>query len=222
MVKPIDPTFGAGGDIGTYIDNVNSFYGTESNKQYNINQISAQSLISLANPIQLYSLYTVLFQYVIKTKKHFHDIPMIKIGKVRYLPLFNYNLTPFGSEFQFSNIIRHNKRLFSFDVSLCDNMFNSFYGGTLKIFNIIENQKIGINLNCAIWNQPELELDNPLLKPTNNKTGGSMKIDINLRPVFLKSKLSLFIQAGYKTKGYLMGEPLKETFILRYGVSFHY
>jgi len=215
------PTFGSG-DIKSYIDGLNWFYGTGSTKKYSINQISMQSLISIANPMQLYSIYTVFFQYALKGKKHLNNIPMFKIKNAEYLPLFNYNLTPFGSEYQFSNIIKHRQRLYNVDLSIGDNTFNKFYGATFKIFNVIDNQKVGINIYGSVWNQPELELQNPFIKNKTNKTGACLKTDIMYRPFKHKNKLGIFLQTAYKSKGYLMGEPLAETFIVRYGFSLHY
>ncbi len=212
-----------GGDVSAYISSINGLYGKNSTSFYDIKKISRQSLVSLLNPTQLYSVYTVLFQYGIKGKKQLNKIPMIKMGNVRYLPAFNYNLTPFGSEYILSNIVRHKHRLYSLDFNLGDNTFNKFYGGSLKIFNLIDTKRIGINLNCNVWNQPELELKKEFANVTNypSKIGGAVKVDLMIRPFKLKNKLGIFLQTGYKSKGYVMGEDLAETFILRCGISLH-
>lgn len=222
LKKVSDPTFAASGDIGTYISSVNYLYGPGSSSGYDIEKLCLQSMVSLINPVQLYTAYTILVEYGIKGKKELGGIPMIRIGNARYLPLLNYNLTPFGSEYLFTNFIRHKQRLFNFDLSLGDNTFNRSFGGTFKVLNVIDRQRLGINMSCSFWNQPELELEKYQMSETANKTGGSFKVDIMLRPFKLKNNLGMFIQTGYKSKGYTMGELLDETFILRYGISLRY
>ena len=54
-----------------------------------------------------------------------------------------------------------------------------------------------------------------------NKTGGILKMDFMIHPFNLQNNLGLYLQAGYKTLGYTIGEPLAETFILHYGISLH-
>lgn len=208
-------------DMIAYISNMNFFYIKPNTERYNLNTLSNQNLISFANPIQIYSAFSILYTYGIKGQKQL-KIPMIRLGNVRYLPAFNYSLTPFGSQYHFINYVRYKSMLFNADFMLGDNTFNSFYGISLKGFNLINKKRITINFHLDVWNQPNLVLDN-YLKPTGaNQTGGSCKVDVMLRPFIRQNKLGLFVQAGYKTKGYISGEALAESLILRYGISLHF
>ncbi len=208
-------------DMVAYINDMNFFYAKPNTEKYNLNTLSNQSLISFANPIQIYSALSILYTYGIKGQKQLSKIPMIKLGNVRYLPAFNYSLTPFGSQYHFINYVRFKSMLLNADFMLGDNAFNNFYGISLKGFNLINKKRITLNFHLDIWNQPNLELDN-YSKPTGaNQTGGACKVDIMLRPFSKQNKLGLFVQTGYKTKGYITGEALAESFILRYGISLH-
>ena len=211
----------AGNDMVNYINNVNYFYPHPANKNYDLEKLSAQSLLSFANPVQLYSAFTILYTYGIKGQKQLKKIPMIKFGSVRYLPAFNYSLTPFGSQYHFINYIRYKSILFTGDFNLGDNTFNKFYGVSINGFNLVDKKGIGLNLHFDIWSQPDLELEKYLAPSPVNKIGEAFKIDLMLRPFNRKNKLGLFMQLGYKTKGYITGEPLAESFILRYGISLH-
>jgi len=208
-------------DMAAYINDMNFFYAKPNGGTYNLNTLSNQSLISFANPIQLYSAFSILYSYGIKGQKQLKKIPMIKLGNVRYLPAFNYSLTPFGSQYHFMNYVRYKSMLFNADFMLGNNTFNNFYGVSVKGFNMVNKERITLNFHIDFWNQPNLVLDT-YLKPTGAyQAGGACKVDIMLRPFRRQNKIGLFVQTGYKTKGYITGEVLSEFFILRYGLSLH-
>lgn len=208
-------------DMSNYINIVNTQYASGKADGYNLTVLSNQSLISLINPMQLYAVYSMLYTYGIKGEKSLKRIPMIQFKNITYLPALNYSLTPFGSQYHFVNYVKYKTSLVSADFMHGDNMFNTFYGVSLKGFNLLNTQRVSLNLHIDIWNQPELELEkySTLKKP--NVTGEAVKLDIQFRPYVRPNKLGLFVQAGYKSKGFVMGEMLKETYILRCGVSMH-
>lgn len=211
----------AGNDMVNYINGINYLYPHPVDQTYDVNKLSNQSLISFANPLQIYSAFSILYTYGIKGQKQLKKIPMIKFGKVRYLPAFNYSLTPFGSQYHFINYIRYKTMLFSGDFNIGDNTFNNFYGLSIKGFNIINKKRMTLNFHLDVWNQPDLELEKYSAPNPMNKIGEAFKMDLMLRPFDRQNRLGLFVQTGYKTKGYIIGEPLAESFILRYGISMH-
>jgi hypothetical protein len=211
----------AGNDMANYISGVNYLYSKPGVTSYDIKKLSAQSLISIANPIQAYSVVSIVYSYLIKGQKGMKKIPMIPLGKVGYLPAFNYSLTPFGSQYHFMNYLRYKRMLFSCDIGIGDNTFKDFYGISVKGYNIVNEKWITLNFHADFWNQPELELDHYIKPVTDNKPGGACKIDVILRPFKLPNRLGIFVQTGYKAKGYLEGETLAESFILRFGFSLH-
>ena len=208
-----------GNDMVNFINQVNYFYPHSTRKSYNVINLSNQSLISLANPFQFYNVFSILYTYGIKGQKRLKKIPMIKLGNVRYLPALNYSLTPFGSQFHFINYVRYKKLLFCGDFNLGENTFNKFYGVSLKGYNIMDNKMLTLNFHLDVWNQPALELEKYTKPTAENKIGEAFKFDVMLRPLNQQNKLGIFVQTGYKTKGYLSGEVLEESFILRYGIS---
>ena len=210
-----------GNDMVAYMNGINYLYPRTTNKTYDINTLSNQSLISLANPLQVYSAFSIVYSYLIKGEKQMKKIPMIKLGQVRYLPALGYSFTPFGSQYHFINYIRYKRMLFNADFNLGENTFTNFYGLSIKGFNVVNNKRLTLNFHIDVWNQPELDLDNYLRPSAIDKIGGAIKVDLMLRPFVRQNKIGLFVQTGYKTKGYVTGEVLAESFILRYGISLH-
>jgi hypothetical protein len=80
-------------------------------------------------------------------------------------------------------------------------------------------QRLQLNLHLEAWSQPELKLtpSQPVAKA--NVMGGIIKTDIALVPFQHSSIFNLFTQVGYKTKGFTIGEPLAQTFLLRFGIG---
>jgi len=210
----------AGNDMANYISGINYLYVEPGEKRYDIKKLSGQSLVSLANPVQAFSVFAVIYSYLIKGKQTIR-VPMIPMGKVRYLPAFNFSLTPFGSQFHFVNYLRYKQMLFRGDFSIGDPTFKNYYGISVSGFNLVNNRWITLNGHADFWNQPELELDDYTKPQTGNKPGGACKISLTVRPLKLRGKLGIFLETGYKSKGYMMGEPLAASFILRYGISMH-
>jgi hypothetical protein len=208
-------------DMVAYITEMNYFHSNLPGYKYDVQRLSNQSLISFINPVQVYSAFSILYTYGIRGKKQLRKIPMFKFGGLRYLPGLNYSLTPFGAQYHFINYFRYQRMLFFADLNYGDNTFFNFHGISLKGYNVVNSKRITVNVHLDGWNQPELALDNYSTSALSNKTGGAAKVDLLFRPFIRENKIGIFIQAGYKTKGYLTGEPLAETFIIRYGLSFH-
>jgi hypothetical protein len=206
-------------DIKNYISETKFIYGSRG-KAYTIRSLSEQSLLTLANPLQLYAAYTILVKYGIQGKKKWDHIPMIPLGSVRYLPALGYDLTPFGSRYHFFNYVAYYNYKFSADISYADNRYFDYYGLSITAFDILYLSWFRMNATLEGWNQPELELNQNTPLKTNSKLGGLASVELFLHPLFLKNQLSVYLQIGYKTKGYSAGEPLDHSLILRYGLSF--
>lgn len=210
-----------GDDMANYINRMNYLFSNSNSKSYTIKKLYNQRGVSYANPLQAYSAFSILYTYLFKGEKQMNKIPMIRFGNVRYLPALNYSLTPFGSQYHFVNYVRYKKMLFCGDFNLGDNTFNTFYGFSVRGFNVVNTKRITMNCHVDVWNQPELELEiYSSINPTN-KIGQAFKIDFILRPFKGQNRVGLFLQTGYKTKGYIMGEVLAESAIFRIGLSKH-
>ena len=212
----------AGNDMVNYMNQINYLYLIPVGKNYNITRLSNQSLLALANPLQAYAAFSILYTYGIKGQSQLKRLPMIRMGKVRYLPALGYALSPFGGEFHFINYIRYKSILFCGDFSLGDNTFKDFYGISLKGYNILNLKWLALNAHLDFWNQPKLELDSYQKPAVGNDPGAAVKLDMMLHPFKLPHQLGIFLQTGYKSKGYLLGETLAPSFILRYGISMHF
>jgi hypothetical protein len=213
-----------GGDMNGYVNKLNNIY-LNKGKTYSLKQMSLQSLVSIVNPLQMYSAFTILYTYAIKGQKHLSNIPMIKIGKIKYLPLFNYNISPFGGEYVLSNNLRHNNQLYVIDLGVSDHFYDDSYRLKIKALNVFEFKKIKFNFHMGLWNQPELELESSVglfMPKEENIFGGSIMSDIIFNPQKDNNKFGFYCQIGYKTKGFEIGDKLDKGFLFKYGLNFSF
>ncbi|MEM6965467.1 MAG: hypothetical protein AAF573_11920, partial [Bacteroidota bacterium] len=215
-------------DVELYLRRINNHYGFFGieNYQLTLKKIRRHALVELLNPYVFFTLYAFSKDYLWNGKEKV-NLPMINLGRVKYMPYFNFWLTPYGSEFQLNHILKTDKRIYRFHLRLGDDTFdNTSWGTGITIENLIQNNWIRFSPDINIWHQPSLELGG--ISTTEIKEegfGGAIRLHASFKFITnqnLKKRTDLHINVGYKTKGYLQGEALSDNFILRFGFSLTY
>lgn len=206
------------GDIRRYVDLMNGRQFSRENR-YSIKQLANQSLISLLNPIQFYAGYGLFKSYLVDGESFLDNIPMIKFATFKYLPTFDYNLTPFGAEFISNHYFVSSDRLYQINLNYGDKVFFDFYGTGLKIFNIVPSSKFYLGAEVQLWLQPELQLGEISVMTNDPQRGGMFKADVSYFPFPNSPTFGFYSQIGYKSKGYALGEKLEEGLITQFGIS---
>jgi hypothetical protein len=210
--------FENGGDMENYISSINPNTPFGSGP-YTSEKLFKQSLISLINPMQIYSAWAIGKNYLLDGNSTMPKIPTIKIKEIGYLPAFNYNLTPFGSEYILNQYFIKGNRLLTVKARLGDNTFHSFYGGGFKIANLIDKQKIKLGINLEGWQQPSFQLSGETIKNVDEGFGVLANTAVSYFPFTKIKKFGVYSLIGYKTEGYVIGEQLDKGIILRFGLS---
>lgn len=138
--------------------------------------------------------------------------------KFNYLPSCGYNLTPFGSEFIFTNYFFTEEQSLQVNINYGDQTFFDFYSGGAKVFNLFPSPKLYIGAELQVWWQPELQLEDGTLMVNNPQMGGMLKADVSYFLFENEEYFGLFAQAGYKTKGYTLGRMLNEGLSLQFRI----
>ena len=207
------------GDVERYVDLLYGLYSDNKRRGDNLNRISKQSLISLLNPFQWYSAYVLTKDYLIDGNTNGKKMPSIHFSKFNYLPALGYNLTPFGSEFIFTNYFFTNEQSLQLNVNYGDQTYFDFYSGGIKAFNLFPSPKLYFGVDLQVWSQPELQLEDQTKMVNKAQIGGLLKVDLSYYPFQNQNYFGAFVQLGYKTKGYSLGEKLEEGLILQFGIS---
>ena len=210
-----------GNDVMNYLQYLNIDNGLfyADNYIFTIDDLTKQSWINLLDPFQFYAIYTYFKTYLWDGKEE-QEFPMIRIGKLKYLPSFHLGLTPFGSEFYFENYFLFKDRILTGYYRQGDKSFNNFYGFGFEGYNLLNNNFIALNAQVDIWDQPLLELGGETIKETKGGIGGALSATILFKVLKNERPVSIYTQLGFKTAGYLEGERLDEGLIIRLGLSF--
>ncbi len=207
------------GDISSYVSSINSKYN-QSSSSISVKNIFNQALTVLLNPLQFYALLNLSKDYLFNGDSSYKEVKFININQVQFLPSINYNLTPFGGEYIINNYFKRHKKLLLLRVKIGDNTFANYYGGNLKILNLIYTNQVRANVGIGFWNQPKFLLGTASgLIEKDDGFGYVLKGSVSYFPVRTTNKIGIYGQVGYKTSGYLMGEMLQKGIILRVGMA---
>jgi hypothetical protein len=203
-----DDTFANGHDVAEYVRDVNSWY---QRPVVSMQKLKKRAWLDFFDPYLFYSAYS-MGDYVLNGTQQW-EYPMLSIGEYRYLPAARMVLAPYGAEYQLNNFIKGPYTIFA----------NVRYGNTggrqssaigVEVVNFFKSDLLKIGAKVDLWNQPKLFTTNASFSST--KFGGAASLIARYRVL---EKLDVVGQAGYKTSGYIPGEILKHSPILRVGLS---
>lgn len=223
LVPDIPESSNIGDNTHFYLFNVNRKYGfTNSNNfAFTPKKLRKRAWIGFLNPFVGFAFLTATFDYAWHGKK-FGKLRWIKFGKIKYLPSFRIGLTPFGDETFFESFLKKNNRAARIYYRHGNPVFEKFNGVGMETFNFWKLKNRGyLDLHLDFWNQPELALgrvDESYI--TKGGIGGMAKLNFKIKIGDLRNNILLAGQLGYKTNGFIEGEPLKKGLIFRTGIAY--
>ncbi|MCF7806613.1 MAG: hypothetical protein K9M13_03085, partial [Simkaniaceae bacterium] len=193
----------------------------------NLNNLTIKSLVNLADPFLWYSLYSQLY-YVVKGTPL--DVSMFPFfGKSGYLPVFQLALAPYGPEFYFQNYFRTAKgspiMVYGKWGSLAHNLH---WGVGFEAPYLIRTpqQTLGFKFDYFDQYEPNADLtfeeageESSFEYQGVHRISGYAFSFIGTQSFDRFPSSGLYLQAGFKTEGYLPGESLKAGLIARAGFS---
>jgi hypothetical protein len=210
---------GNSNDIDAYIQGVNiSENKNHLKKDYNINVLSWQALITALNPYQIFSLWTYCKTYLWNGESKF-QYPSLRIQNFFLMPVFRMNLAPFGTEFYMDNYVKTKQRMYCIYFRSGDNRFSESYGFGGSTVNLISLRRLGIDCKADIWKQPSLSIGGKSITQSKSGFGGMGTLCIKLNPGSNNFPLSLIGNFSYKSTGYIPGEMLGAGFIFSGGLA---
>ncbi|MFC2083680.1 hypothetical protein ACFLS9_01350 [Bacteroidota bacterium] len=199
--------------------NRNAGYTDLDNLAMTVGDLKSQSVISLVNPFIYYSIYTFLKTYLWDGDNS-SDFPSLSFGEVEYLPALRLGLTPFGTEYHLENYLKYSNLVSMVDLSIGDQTFYESWGSIgIYIQNIYQNENLSLDTDLHIWNQPEINIGKNSPDVSGNQIGGAVSIRGYYDFRELEFPISLVLEMGYKTKGFLEGFNLDSAPILMFGIA---
>jgi hypothetical protein len=201
-----------------YRQNINQLYGSEPLAR---DKMKAYSFIALfTDPMNFYALKSVFYDYIIKGR-HSSKIGMIKLSnRLKYLPRFRFEYTPYGPELVYQNYFKLDSKLIQFSFSHSDAVLPDSWRVLANIWNIKLSNQISLNLSGQIWDQPNIEFYQNDKLITSEGFGVQFISTVNYDISKDKNLYGFTLQAGYKSTGYAVGEQLNKGLIIRGGLTF--
>ena len=194
-----------GHDVGDFRQVYNDVAKTVGEETLSARTLRRRALVSFANPMIAYSYYSTFVSYVWAGHTT-APVPMIHLGKTRYLPMAHFHLTSFGTEFVFDNVLVRNGRFMDVTVGAGQTIGArtwSIGGQSTRITSI---RRWTIDGAATLWHRPEW--------------GGQLQATTS-REVAQRGRhaLAIVVQGGWKTDGFMPGERLHEGAFVRVGAS---
>jgi hypothetical protein len=207
-----------GADPIQYRKNINALYG---GKRLSRRKMRTYSLIALlTDPMNFYALKSVFYDYLI-LGKHSTQVGMIKLSdKIKYLPRFRFEYTPYGVELVLHNYLKFDKKLIQLNFSHSDGTFEPSWRVLANIWNLKPGSNFSFSLSGQIWQQPAIDFYKDDILIRSQGLGGQVVTVTNYDFISDNHTLGATIQLGYKTGGYSLGEQLNKGFIIRGGLTF--
>lgn len=203
---------GNGNDIAGYVRIVG-----HRNPTINLSRIQSLSLLSFLDPMTLDWFYSYFYGYLIKGEVE-TPVPTIDAGAWRYLPGFRFGLTPFGYEFYLENMAIDSGRVINLTLSAGSADKSTSWSASVSSHHLWRTGGLTLDGHAALWRQPELQLGIENMAPTFPWTNGAL--GTIMASYQISSGSGLTLEAGYKSKGFVQGEPLDAGGIFRAGIQF--
>lgn len=170
---------------------------------YTYNDMQKGAVWNLCDPLLLYTAIYGGYKYIVYDQKTFKN-PMIKItDDVSFLPGTKYNLTPIGGDYYLYGYLKVFKKLFVAYYREGGDKYSKASGLGLSGNNIIDSNKISLNVGFDYWLQPDFSENAEFFFPDYKRGfNGEFMATYKLNDI-----LSINYGFGYKDIGYLIGKP---------------
>lgn len=177
-----------------------------------------RNVLNLFNPFLAFSLLAqarALWDGHVST-----TLPTIPLGPWRYLPSFRMDLTPFGAEYHWDNYFLARDRVALLDLRIGDQTFHRGWGGGgLLVENLYGSGRFFLDLDVNTWKQPKIEIGGSPAVPKGSAIGMAATVRGHFQVARADTPLWAFVEAGYKSAGFLDGYALDASPILMLGLG---
>lgn len=213
---------GANNDILNYLKDVNGLEGHTNPDTYELTleQLRTLSLIRFLDPTVIWALYAYGTSYLLQGASE-SSLPMLRAGRVGYLPFIRLGLTPFGPAVHLENLFVASGRVLNVHLRYGIPSFHRFGGIGISCDRFVIHRGITISPRVEVWHQPALFLGGRTTRAGTKGVGGGLWLEGRYTFASLALAPAVLVEAGYKTDGFLEGEQLARGFVMRFGVSFN-
>lgn len=211
----------AANDVLSYLRTINPEPGIPETPpgELTLDGLARRTIVCFLNPLWYFSLYACVHHYLWAGRETM-SLPMIPVGRARFLPFFRFGLAPFGTEVYLENFARLAGKTGHFYVRLGHPGGPKSWGAGLSLGDFVVRSGFHLEVRLDLWNQPSLLLGGKTVRQAQRKLGSALFGRLFFQFIDAPIKMGIVAQAGYKTDGYLEAEQLAGGFIFRIGLGF--
>jgi hypothetical protein len=208
-----------GHDVFDFLESYNELASGVGASTLSVRTLKRQALVSLANPMLAYAAWGI--GRYLATGATGVAVPMLTIAGVRYLPLFRYRLTPFGTEWALVNELGGRVRPTQIELRFGRAVDARPWAIAVQQRQLPAWRQWTMDLGGAVWRQPKFaeSADEPFPPPTRFGVQVRGRVERPLIPWFGTTRATLIVDVGVKSAGYVPGEPLGGGVIARAGLG---
>ena len=124
-------------------------------------------------------------------------------------------------EYHLENYFRFKGKIALIDLRFGDQKFYKSWGGIgVLVQNIYQHKRYAFDIDLNLWKQPGMEIgrENATLK--GDGVGGSLSVRGNYDFADTKHPVSIFLELGYKSAGFIEGYDLDSSPIILFGFGY--
>ncbi|MCP4706921.1 MAG: hypothetical protein GY865_20160 [candidate division Zixibacteria bacterium] len=209
-------------DAAVYIRWLNKNVGITNPDDYkmDIDYLKAHYYANLANPFLLYSVFNVYKTYL-WGGNNTTGVPMIQTKNFDYLPSLRVSFTPFGLEYHLENYFRFKGKIALVDLRLGNQKFFKSWGGLgILVQNFYEKGHYALDVDLNIWKQPGMDIGREYATFKGYGVGASFSIRGHYDFDDTPHPVSIFLELGYKSAGFIEGYDLDASPIILFGFGY--
>jgi hypothetical protein len=203
----------AGHDVGDFIQTYNSVATATGARTLTPRTLRRGSLVGLANPMFAFAAYGVARYWWSGATNV--AVPAVSIGGVRYLPLFRYRLTPFGTEWSLVNALGGRVRPSEIEVRIGQSMDTRTWGIGARQRDVAKWAGWSVDAAVDVWGQPPVDAFAASLAAFDSHVGARVGGRVG-HPL---ARARIVVDLGVKTSGYVPGDPLRSGVVARAGIG---
>jgi hypothetical protein len=161
---------------------------------------------NLIDPTLWLVVYHELVTYLYKGERY-AKFPLIPIRSWRLFPGTRFNLTPFGAEHYLDVFASAYRGLLSGYVRVGSSGLATYWGLGIKTMQLPVWRGLALGGELDVWDQPEMLFNERYVFARPNRAGVNAGVYFDWK---VWRQIGVIGKFSYKTKGYLMGQPLEE------------
>ena len=161
-------------------------------------------LTNFIDPMFWLSTYHLLVTYLFRGERT-AQLPLLDVNGVKLFPGTRFNLSPFGAEHYLDVFALHPRGTLILTARVGSSGLASYWGAGAKLFDVSLPLGVTVGGELEVWRQPEILLTQRYVFDRPDLFGISAAIHAEWR---LLGRVGIVTKVAWKTRGYLMGEPL--------------